>query len=750
MATVEAVRFEPFGAAHSADRRDLASPLQLLRRRKLVIAGVMLAVIALVLAYVLLVTPMYSATTTLQVAGYDTTAEDVGDPDPARPQDELRMANQLELLNSLPLARGVVRKLRLIDDPEFRSPSRSIRRKLGLLPARTETTGEDTEAAREASVIDDLMNHHVTIARVGVTHLITITVKTSDPRKSVMIANNFANLHIARLRDEKERATGLMIAQLDSRVNELRQQATSGERAAASYGRSRALIGTPGQAADPAAVDWLGNQLATARTSRVEAAARYSQFAASNGGAGPATTPLLNELLSQQSTLDKRLAELQAQFGPGYPDVFAAQAQRADVAARIGEERARIKRSLAADVSVAQAREQQLAGEVGSVRERAMNARDAGVGFGDLQSGAQTTRTQYLAQLARLQEVRGREARIQIEVSVAVKPVLPTSPSDPKVMRLLGVAVIAGLILGIIAAVAVEQMDDRVRTGDDVGRLLGVEALSMVPALTRAEAKLAPQQLIASQPTSVFSESIRTIYMALLGTLPTSGNRVVITSPLPGDGKTTIAVSLGAVAASLGIKTVIVDLDFRKPAVMSVMRRSPAPRDLIAYLDGEATLHEAISRDAATPRLDALSVARPPAEPGRYITAGMIAPLLATLGAQYQLVIVDAPPVLPISDARMLATLGDATLMVLGWGRTRDTAARAARQLMRGALTAAVVNRVDYRRHAAAAYGDELQHYSEYASYFGPAPILSRRERFAAMVARWFGRGRPETSLARG
>ncbi len=749
MASSATAAYENAPAFGNDDQRsaqtDLATgSLRILWRRRRLIMACVLAALALVTAYILIVKPLYSAVATLQITSYETAAEDIGDASPARPQDEMRIATQLEQLQSQTLALAVVRKLDLVNDPEFNPPRilPSFRHLFGFSSRLTGVDDSDVKAVKEANVTDRLMQHYVVVARTGVTHLVTITARSADPRKAVLIANTFVGLHLKRLQDEKRAATQSTIKALEARVAELRSKATGGEQAAAAYGHARGFLGDAQAAGNPVAMDVLTTQLANARSGRAEAAARYQNY--SGGGApsaGSASSPLLNELQTQQATLDKRLTELSASYGPGYPEVVSVKAQRDDLARRIDEERDRVRRSLGADLAVAHAREAQLSSEVGSVRSSALNARETGVGFGDLQSSAQATRAQYMAQLSRLQDLKGRDGRLTIDAKLASNPVLPTVPSDPKPLRLYAVALIGGFMLGCIAAILRDQLNTRLFTGDQVERLLGAETFAMVPELSKKDLGRRPQRLIADQPTSAFAESIRTTYFELVAGTRTSRPCIVVASPLPGEGKTTIAVSLAAVAVGLGLRTVLVDLDLRRPSVSRTMGLPKPAAGVNDYLEGRAGLDEVVTADPDMPQLFTIGVSELPADPGSLINPRSIEPMIAALRKQFDIIVIDAPPILPVRDAQTLSSLADATLVVLHWGQTRQSAIRVVQRLMRGRVTGAVINRVDYRRHAAAAYGDQLQHYQSYASYFG-TPQTAPETGLVATLKRWFGRFR--------
>lgn len=707
------------GSAH-------ASILAILWRRRWLIASFVLVSLSLVTAYLVVAPPKYSATAMMEVATDDAILDPTVATSPAMLLSERRVATQMELLQSVPQVRAVVKQLNLVNDIEFNPPHRkSIRRVLGLVPGNADAGVDDVAAVKEAAVVA-LLGKNVSIGRIGQSNLLTITVTSTSPRKAMQLANAYAAIHLKRLTQQRTAGINGTITALDRQVAELRATAIDGERAAAAYGRSRSLIGSPAQASDPAAMDFLTNQLATARSSRAEASTRYASSDGAMGRAGAATTsPLLADLRGQQASLDKRLAELLAQFGPGYPEVASARAQRDALTVRLNEEETRVKTNLESDLKAAQAREAQLSGEVGAVRSNAMTARESGVGFGDLQGSAQTIRSQYFAQLARLHDLKARAGDVSIDISIATKAFMPTVPSEPQPIRLLAVALVAGLMLGCMAALLFDQLDSKVRTADQLNRLLGVETLGMVPELNAADRALPLQQHIGDNPTAEFAESLRAIYLELAGRSGVESPCIMVTSPLPGEGKTTLAIGLAAVAARLGARAVILDLDLRRPSLYKLLHRAAPAADLIDYFNGSATLDDITNADLGMTHLAAIGLTRLPVDPGSLVVPAVIAPLLDALRGRYDAIIITSPPVLPVHDARMLAGVVDATLLVTRWGQTTENAVKAAQGLMRGTISAAAINCVDYRRHAAAAYGDQLQHYGFYSSYFGsptPAP----------------------------
>lgn len=701
---------------------------RILLRHKWLIIGSVIITVALVALYLFRATPLYTATATVQVSAYSEEASDDGEALPLRPQDELHIATQMQLLQAPALGRLVAKRLDLYDDPEFVpqpvKPPLSWLKTLLRTVQRDRPSGVDTEdkvAQQRAATIDNLLSH-ITVNRLGQSSIIQVAVRTSDARKSTAIANVLIDEHRDSLVEEKRTSAAHAIAALETRVAELREQATSGERAAASYGRSRGLVANSTQSPELNPIDRLGGALGDARAARVESEARYRQFSSGDSATSgaSATTPLLIDLRGQLATLDKRLAELSAQFGAGHPDVISARAQREDVVARIAIEVGRVQRDLSNDLAIKRVREGQLNNDMGATRSQAFQTREANVGLADLQRSAETTRALYLSQLARLQSLRGHEEDLNADVQIVSKAILPTIPSDPQPMRLLGVAIVGGLMFGLLTAFVSEMFDDRIRTSEQVMQLMGVSTLAMVPELPGVSSReTSIQSVFVDQPSSVFAESLRGLLLALDSRARRAQRCIVVTSPLPGEGKTTIALGLASAAAALGRRTVVVDLDLRRPALFDAMRHEAVEPDAVTYLQGHAKISEVAFADTMLPKLHVIGVSREPADPGGLIASAALRQLITDLRMNYDIVIISAPPVLPVQDAVVLASLADATLMVLRWGKSRSDAARVATEKLGHMVTGVVLNRVNYRRHSRRAYGDQLHHFGAYESYFG-------------------------------
>ncbi|GGE14588.1 chain-length determining protein [Polymorphobacter glacialis] len=702
----------------------------ILVRRRLVVLLTLATVVAGVMLFLLRATPLYTATTTLQVTSQGIEEVATGELRPGSPLDELRISTHMNLLTAAPLGVMVVKDMQLDIDPEFAPVIEKpwYSRYFGTTRRAPVLDAEDAEAQHMGGVVERLFDR-VKIDRIGQSHLIEVAVTTVDPEKSARIANSIAGSHLKRLQKEARSETARRIAETELRADELRQQAVDGERAAVAYSRSRGVAARgPADTANTGQIDRLSAQLAEARAARVGAEIRIASAGASTG---TATSPLLNDLRSQMATLDKRIAELQSQFGAGHPDMIAATAQRSDVAGRLAIETARVQGDARADVAANRAREGQIASDLGSVRAEAVRAGDASVSVDDLRRSAEANRALYLTQLAQLQELRSRERVIRPDVTIVGKAIAGADPSEPRTGRIIGVAAVAGSMLALLFAFAAEMLDNRLRTADQVAEHIGLDTLAMMPELGRKDMRIPITQLFTRQPNSIFVEASRALYMDIVERLPMRGGCIVITSPLPSDGKTLIAASLAAAAATLGRRAVLVDFDLRRPTVLETLSMSAGSGDLVDCLMSERKFHRSeldaiIQANDDLPRLSVVGVTRVIDDPSAALSSPRVGEIIGALRERFDLVILNAPPILAVRDAKGLSVLANQTLLVIRWGHTTPEIAKAARRLLGGIVPLAVISRVDFRRHSAARYGDQLQHFSDFSSYFG-VPATQRQ-----------------------
>jgi Mrp family chromosome partitioning ATPase len=243
--------------------------------------------------------------------------------------------------------------------------------------------------------------------------------------------------------------------------------------------------------------------------------------------------------------------------------------------------------------------------------------------------------------------------------------------------------------------------------------------LALVPKLGRIKEYQTPHRYLAAKPLSVYCEAVRSVYTALrLGDTDGSSSKVVlITSALPGEGKTTFAVSLAAFASCTGHRTLLVDFDLRHQRVAEELGLPDVP-----LLDGDAgrprSLAEMVQRDPET-GVDVLLFPGHPMEPTSFFDrANGIGELLDELVKDYELVILDSAPAIVASETRVAALHADKVIYAVRWGSTSETVARDGLHALKEAganVVGTVITMVDLRKHAEYGYEDVAYYYGKYS-----------------------------------
>jgi Mrp family chromosome partitioning ATPase len=293
----------------------------------------------------------------------------------------------------------------------------------------------------------------------------------------------------------------------------------------------------------------------------------------------------------------------------------------------------------------------------------------------------------------------------------------PERPSSPGLLVFAGAGFTVSLVFGGLLALLRERLDHGLRGARQARAALGLPVFALVPKLGRIKGYQKPHRYLTAKPMSVYCEAVRSVYTALhLGEKNGSANVVLITSALPGEGKTTFAVSLATFAACTGHRTLLVDFDLRHQRVAEELGLPG-----VGLLDGvrprARSLGEMIQRDPES-GVDVLLIAGTPTEPTSFFDRPeKIAELLADLASDYELVILDSAPAIVASETRVAALHADKVIYAVRWGETSEMVARDGLQALKEAganVVGAVVTMVDLRKHAQYGYEDVAHYYGKY------------------------------------
>ncbi|MAM94875.1 MAG: capsular biosynthesis protein [Parvibaculum sp.] len=725
---------------------DLLAIFRTLRKRVGVIVGITVVLTALVAFAVSQMTPLYTGETLVLLDRQKMQVVDMDAVMSGLSPDSAAVDSEVEILRSRDLARRVVEKLALVGDPELNSALREpsplrwvspvwlLKRGMAALsPSSMEGPADESGIAdRQTESVVDAVLARTGIARRTTTFVIAISFTSEDPAKAAHIANAIADAYVLDQLEAKFDATRTANAWLSERLSELRTQVTYAERAVAIYRSEHGLEEAAGVTVSEQQLSELNAQLILARASLAEAQAKYNrarQLRAQGGSVESVADVLASGTISglrqKQAELAREKANLSAKYGPRHPAIVNIEAQQSDIGSQISAEVSRIIESLANNVSVAKTRVSALRDNLNQIKGETGADNQALIQLRELEREADATRAVYEAFLNRFKETTGQQGLQTPDTRIISQAVVPQAASYPRVTLFVGLGFVLSLMLGCGVAFLLEHFDNGIQTARDIEQSLHLPHLVSLPATPAEKGPggkvVLPQDYLIAKPLSAFSESLRSLRSALqLSNVDNPPKIILFTSALPAEGKTTTAVSFARAAAASGLKVVLVDCDLRHPSIHRAFGLGRPEEGLVEFLAERLELSAVMVKDSKS-ELDIIPVATGTANPPDVLGSVQMKLLLQRLRDDYDLVVLDSAPVLPVSDSRVLSRLADETVFVVRWNETpRDAAQSALKELRQfdAKIAGAVLTIVDTARQARYGYGDGGYYYSRYSKYY--------------------------------
>lgn len=652
------------------------------------------------------------------------------------PADSATVDTEAEILRSRSVAEKVAERMNLFAQADG-AKHKSLLRTVVDLVAPGLLKKPDQRVVRERAV-DDLLGG-LDVARAGDTFMIDVSYTATDPETAADTANAFARAYLDDQLNAKFALTQQASEWLSSKLAVLRKQADEADGAVQAYKAAHNLVSAQGSTIAEQEVSGLDQQLAVARAEEAEKEARLSTARAQlrRGSTGEdlgaaLDSPVIQQLRQQRAVASQKVAEMEGRYGERHPDLLKSKRELVDIDAQIHSEIQRIVSNLEAQVQVARQHTGSLMGSIDRTKTQLSGNAWASVRLSELQRNADAASAIYQSFLDRYKQASAQVGMQASDSRVVSAAKLPTGPSSPKIVLNLMLGLIIGTMLGIGAVVVAELLFTGVSTIDDVEQLLGIQALTSIPDLEtldktqRAGSEdLLPEKYVIQHPMSAFAESFRSLRASLrLCRASQKVKLVAITSSVMNEGKTSTAISLARVAALAGDRVILVDCDLRHRGVNKILAET---RDvgLIEVLASSAPLTEAIVRDTET-SADLLPIGNSPYSPRDMLASDAMRQMLNELARTYDLVIVDLPPVLAVSDVQGIANMLDAIVMIARWSRTPRKIIQNALRILAssgGYVAGVVLSCVDVRQTGSSGgrygsyyygyYGDEYGYHAE-------------------------------------
>jgi polysaccharide biosynthesis transport protein len=740
-----------------ASSMDLFAILRAVLRRWKLVAAVTLTVLIATYAVVKLIVPAQYKST-VEILLYDPEQQiDATVQKPISPFVDAvgndAINTEINILRSKSVALRVASELGLDTDPEFQSHSLRIghlatqlgvvakrlgiadlAERLGIAPLAERLgiadlgqklgfggAGADADSEQTASAAEERsekLDHAADelIKKLDIwqdSYIIFVSATARDPVKAQRLASSVANEYLASQREARQEALEHVAVWLKGRLDNLQSRVSQTEASIAELSAKSGIHDTESAKVKEQQVHDLSTELMTAREEVSDKSAHLEQarhVIDTNGDidsiAELTASTALSELRRKKMELNWSLADLQNKFGEHNPQVISARAALASVDKQISAEAENVLSNMKNAYDIAVRREQSLEANLKSLTAN-LNS-DASIKLQELRRAADADRKDYESYLAQYNNVSEQREMQSASARIISPATLPRFPSSNR-LKFYALGGLMGLGGGLMLAFLLEYFKTGVKSSMEIEQSFGLPVVGFVPLVpqrrTRAASYHQSLDTVVNQPLSHLSEAVRSMRVSL-EVSNASSKVILITSALPGEGKSTAAMLLAASSASSGKRTILLDCDFRLRSTSEALRSKHRP-GLFEVLSGAANLTDVITQDPVT-KINLIPAGSTGANAADLLMSQGMLDLIAVLRNAFDYVIIDSPPLLPVVDALALATGADKILVVVEWSRTpRATIQEAFRVLGPQAhrVAGVVLNKVDF---------DELPGYGRY------------------------------------
>lgn len=638
--------------------------LRVAMRWRRYILGAIAACVVIGLIITFLMTPMYKAATTVEIARESNRIVNIqGVQQEASEGDQEFYQTQYGLLESRTLAERVATRTGIVDDPAF-FEAFSIKLTNSVVGRNGRYTAADR--AQRERVAGAVLLKRLDVVPARASRLVKITFSSPDPALSAKIVNAWASNFIALSLERRYDASSYARRFLEERLNQLRKKLEDSERSLVAFASREKILEVPAQggagnrpliAQDLAD---LNQELDRATASRIQAQAQFEEASKANGAVTEAlTNNAINALRQRRAELAANYQRLMVQFTPDYPSAREISVQIANIDQSIAREERRVSSSFSTALRTASNREDSLRRRVEFLKDGLLNLRRRSIQYNIYQREVDTNRSLYDGLLSRYKEI-GVASGIGVNnISVVDAADVPQSPSSPRLLLNLLISIIFGTLLGAGIAYVLEQSDETITDPEEAERLIGMPLLGVIPRLKEGR----PVEILSDRKSELVDA-----YLAVTTNLAFSTDTgvpatIAVTSTRPAEGKSTTALSLAVLLARSNKRVLLVDADMRSPSVHHVLGL-PNKKGLSNYLAGDEGSLESISRSDAF-AMDVLTAGPLPPNAAELLTGPRFGSMLSLLSDQYDHVVIDSPPVVGLADAPLIASRSQAVLFTV-------------------------------------------------------------------------------------
>jgi succinoglycan biosynthesis transport protein ExoP len=677
--------------------RDL---LRVLQKRRRAFAGCFFSVVILVILVTFSLTPQYEGATKLMIEKVE--GGDLIGGYRGRTVDPEFYETQFQLIKSRAVARRVVDTLDLVENydalfgktsgrllpvkvllPRVKDFARSVQ---ALIFPKKEQEATDKEAQSRREKLAGMISEELKVRPVEGSRIVNLSFFSPNPELAALIANTTARAYIEETLEMKLDATRRSLQWMTKKAETEAVKLRKAEEDLQKYMKENNIVTIEDRmTVTPEKLSEINIQLVRGEARRKELEALYRQVRSAGTNYRAAETvsaissdPALREIRTQIVEAEKALMELGNKFGPKHPVMQKTRGDLRVLESKRIQEIRRISQSIKNEYELALANERNLRSLLENTKSEALLLNEKFIQYGALKRVVDTNRQMYDALMLKLKEQSITEETQPINLWIVEKASVPLKPSKPWVAVNLLMGLLIGALGGIALAFFLDYLDNTIKDPEEAEEAFGVPVLGTIQLWKKAAEDL--DNIVLKEPHSPVVEGYRALRTAIQLSFPDNPpKKILVTSSGMGEGKTTTAVNLALALAQSDSKVLLIEGDLRKPRFHKIFKIRN-DKGLSNYLAG-ATDGQIIQK-GPVPRLALISSGPIPPNPSELLVSNRMKNLIDSMSREFDFIICDSPPLLPVSDTRLLGRLVDGVVLVSKAGQTTyDLAGRSLKML---------------------------------------------------------------------
>ena len=607
------------------------------------------------------------------------------------PRDYEFIETQSQIITSKSVARRVVKILDLGKNyqsyfPDMQKNPGFLQKMAGKIKSFTKSKNGEIFSSEAASAtpidgyenqefdwIAEIISRNISVTPIKESKIFVISFMSENPIFSRLVANTLVKAYMEELLELKMASSGITIKWMSQKAEEERKKLREAEAKLQKYMRDNDIVTIEDRITIvPQKLTEFSSQLSRAEARRKELHSIYSQIqkASNDSSISLESIPVIvndkaiQDIRDDIKKVQQRITELSEKYGPKHPVMISVLSEQARLADKKKEEIIRVSNSIKNEYELAQANEDNLRNLLEKTKAEALASNEKLIQYQALKREVESNRVLYEALFSRLQEQNVTEESQNVNVWIVEPSETPESPAKPKIMLNILLGLMLGLCGGVGLAFFIEYLDNTINTPEEAEERLGLPMLGVIDICQFDKSADVGQELISlyDKKYSAQAESFKALRTSLLlSSSDKPPKSIVVTSMMPGEGKTLIAANLAVTIAQAGQRVLLIDADMRKPQQHKIFKLNNTQGGLSTYLAGAGDRGE-LSGPLAS--INILPAGPLPPDPSELLSSMRFKELLRVLQHKYDIIIIDSPPIISVTDGLIISRAVDGVVVV--------------------------------------------------------------------------------------